>query len=159
MRFQYENYEGGVSIVHAAPKSDLEKVLGPLSEENYMAHVIGKSLPPGVKKVFVLADDWSPPESREFRNAWQITEDGQIAIDMGKARDIHRDKLRLHRAREFLRLDTDALIALSQGDHGAAATIDEEKQRLRDAPAHPAIEAAATADELSAITLSKLTAI
>jgi hypothetical protein len=158
MRFQYSTPDGGVAIVHAAPMADLEKVLGPLSEENYMAHVIGKSLPPGVKKVLVLADDWTPPESREFRNAWRLTEDGQIEIDMPKARDIHRDKLRLHRAREFLRLDTDALIALSQGDHGAAATIDEEKQRLRDAPAHPAIEAAATADELSAITLSKLLA-
>lgn len=158
MRLQYSTPDGGVAIVSAAPKENLELALGPLSEENYMAHVIGKSVPAGVKKIFVMADDWKPPEGREFRNAWTLTDDGGIVVDMPKARDIQRDRIRFERAPDLQRLDVEALRKLSAGDQASADEIEKQKQRLRDAPAHPAIEAAKDPDELAAITLSVLMA-
>lgn len=187
MRLTYTDPETGIAVImHAAPKHSLERVLGPLSEENYMAHVIGKSLPAGVKEVIVMSDDWTPPESREFRNAWKI-ENGQVIVDMPKARDIHRDKIRAERRRNFETLDIAAAKAMGAmirnrsafrkieeltDDEAAAAKADLDarhalledgaervevaKQKLRDAPAHPAIEAADTPEALSAITLAQL---
>jgi len=94
------------------------------------------------------------PADRVFRGAWQF--DGDVVeIDMAAARDIHRDNLRVERKPLLDALDVDYMKALEQS--GNTIAIAEQKQALRDVTDDPRIEAAATPDELKALTLDVLT--
>ena len=99
------------------------------------------------------AADYQAPADRTFRNAWDNPPEGSdvIGVDMGKARDIWRDKIRAARASEFERLDADYMKMLERGDTAAQASLAAAKQALRDAPADPAIDAAQTPEELKLV--------
>ena len=71
-----------------------------------------------------------------------------INVNMTKARDIHRDKVRQARNQLLASKDVEFQRALETGADTAA--IVAAKQALRDAPASAAIEAATTPDELKA---------
>ena len=71
-----------------------------------------------------------------------------ININMDKARDIHRDKVREARNPKLAAKDVEFQRALETG--ADTATIVSEKQALRDAPAAAAIDAATTPEELKA---------
>ena len=71
-----------------------------------------------------------------------------ININMNKARDIHRKKVREARNPKLAAKDVEFQRALETGADTAA--IVAAKQALRDAPASAAIEAATTPDELKA---------
>lgn len=71
-----------------------------------------------------------------------------INVNMTKARDIHRDKVRQARNPKLAAKDVEFQRALETGADTAA--IVAAKQALRDAPAAPAIDAASTPDELKA---------
>lgn len=164
MKIAYTRPDGGLSIVIAAAKSDLERVLGPLTDDDYAEHVLQRSIPQGARDVRLLPDEWTPPDDRSFRSAWKISDDFGVDIDMPKARDIQRDKLRRERAPRLQAMDVEAIRAFTRhGETGEFISdltmIESRKQALRDAPAHPAIEQAATPDELKVLTLDVLTAI
>ena len=101
------------------------------------------------------ASSLTVPADRTFRGAWQFN-GAAVEIDMAAARDIHRDNLRREREPKLAALDVDYIKALEQG--GDTATIAAQKQALRDITADTRIEAAATPDELKALTLEVLTA-
>jgi hypothetical protein len=90
------------------------------------------------------------PPDRTFRGAWK---DGGAAVDvdMPKARDIHRDRMRQAREPKLAALDIEYQRADEKGDAAAKADIAARKQALRDVTADPAIEAAQTPDELKAV--------
>ena len=69
-----------------------------------------------------------------------------ININMDKARDIHRNKIRQARAPLLTAKDIEFQRALETGADTSA--IVAAKNALRDAPAASAIEAASTPDEL-----------
>ena len=69
-----------------------------------------------------------------------------ISINMNKARDIHREKVRQARNPKLAAKDVEFQRALETGADTSA--IVAAKQALRDAPAASAIEAASTPDEL-----------
>ena len=71
-----------------------------------------------------------------------------INVNMTKARDIHREKVREARNPKLAAKDVEFQRALETGADTAA--IVAAKQALRDAPASAAIEAATTPDELKA---------
>ena len=71
-----------------------------------------------------------------------------ININMTKARDIHREKVRQARNPLLASKDVEFQRALETGADTAA--IVAAKQALRDAPAASVIEAASTPDELKA---------
>ena len=71
-----------------------------------------------------------------------------INVNMTKARDIHRDKVRQARNPRLAAKDVEFQRALETGADTAA--IVAAKNALRDAPASAAIEAATTPDELKA---------
>jgi len=71
-----------------------------------------------------------------------------INVNMNKARDIHREKVRQARESKLSEKDIEFQRALESGADTAA--IVTAKQALRDAPAAAAIDAASTADELKA---------
>lgn len=98
------------------------------------------------------------PQDRTYRNAW-TDRGGKIDHDMGKARDIHRDRLRAARAPQLAQLDVDYQRADEVKDETRKAQIVAAKQVLRDMPADPRIEAAATVDDLKELTLEVLTVV
>lgn len=71
-----------------------------------------------------------------------------ISVNMDKARDIHRDRVREARNPKLAAKDVDFQRALETGTDTSAIVAD--KQALRDAPAAAAIEAASTPEELKA---------
>lgn len=106
------------------------------------------------------------PASREFRDAWQLN-GTVIEVDMVKARAIHRKRIRAERLARFDPFDKVATplsrkaatgATLSQAEKDALIAAEAGAQKLRDAPSDVRIEAAATPDELKALTLDVLTA-
>ena len=71
-----------------------------------------------------------------------------ITINMSKAKDIHRGKVR--EARKPLLEAKDLEFQRAQETNADTTSIVAAKQALRDAPAAAAIEAATTPDELKA---------
>ena len=73
-----------------------------------------------------------------------------INVNMQKARDIHRDKVREARKPLLEAKDVAFMRAVEAGDTDAQTTLAAEKQALRDATAAAAINAATTPDALKA---------
>lgn len=106
----------------------------------------------------VDAADYETPTERTFRDAWSFggnPEAGVITVDMDKAKDIWRDKIRAARNAAFGALDAAFMKALETGADTSA--IVAQKQALRDAPADPAIDAATTPEQLKAVQPAGLT--
>lgn len=132
MKLMYTRPEdNGVSIVIAAPKEAIEKVLGPLTQEQYEQHIIERSVPANALKVKVISDS-DIPADREFRDAWEdITNDNKVNINLQKAKDLKLKELRAARDAELLKADKDFIIALEKGED--LELIKQRKQELRDA--------------------------
>jgi len=71
-----------------------------------------------------------------------------FGIDMAKAKEIHKNKIREARTEKFNELDVEFTKALEDGSD--TTEIKNKKQALRDAPADSAINSANTTDELKA---------
>lgn len=122
--------DGGVSIITAAPREVLEQVLGPLTVEEYEAHVLERSIPDGALQVKIVAEE-NIPANREFRNAWvDITDDNNVNIDLSRAKEVQLAKLRALRNKSLEKLDKEYIIALELGT--AVQEIKAAKQQLRD---------------------------
>ncbi len=96
------------------------------------------------------------PQNRLFRGAWQLN-GTVIDVDMVKAREIWRDKIRAARKPVLEQLDADYMKALESCDTTAQATIAAQKQALRDATGDTGIDAATTPAELEAVQPTGLT--
>ena len=72
-----------------------------------------------------------------------------ITVNMAKARDIHRAKMREARAPILAALDVQFQRALET--NADTTSIVAKKQALRDVTVDPAIDAAQTTDELKAV--------
>lgn len=75
--------------------------------------------------------------------------DMAIIIDIAKAKDITKDRLRAERKPKLEALDVEQMKVL--GDQDAINAIDRLKQQLRDAPAQ--VDTMTTVDELKSATL------
>ena len=71
-----------------------------------------------------------------------------FGIDMAKAREIHKEKIRAARAPKLAELDVEFQKALETGS--STTDIVAKKQALRDAPADSGITSAADTDALKA---------
>ena len=85
----------------------------------------------------------------EFRNAWACDADMNPSINMEKARDVWRDKIRIARKPKLAELDIQYMRAQEAGEDTSA--IVETKNKLRDFPAKPEITSATTVEELKVI--------
>jgi hypothetical protein len=72
-----------------------------------------------------------------------------VTIDMGVARNIHRDRIRKARTAALASLDVAYMRAQEQG--ADTTSIVAQKQELRDAPTDPAINSATTPAELKSV--------
>ena len=122
--------DGGVSIVVAVDKETIEQILGPLTPEQYEAHVRQVSVPAEAVNVKLITDE-DIPDTREFRNAWvDVTPDTKVNIDLNKAKDLKLSEMRVKRNALLEAQDKAFLIALDKGDDLEA--IRAKKQALRD---------------------------
>lgn len=103
--------------------------------------VLAKDAPAGA----VIVD--SIPESREFRNAWELSGNA-ITVNFAKAQEITKDRLRAERTPLLAAQDVAFQRALESGADTSA--IVAEKNRLRDVTG--LVDACTTLDELSALS-------
>lgn len=117
----YTDINGTLYIIDPAPKERLELVLGSLTDEEYEAHVWERSVPKDAINP-QYAD--SLPEDWYFRDAWK--QNGKTGIvDMGKAKEIHMDKIRKARDKKLKELDVETMKGID---------VQDKKQVLRDLP-------------------------
>lgn len=110
----------------------------------------GGQLPTGWR--FVPNDYVDEQTDRTFRNAWKDAPGrGKPDVDMPKAREIHRERLRRLRTPLLEQLDADYMRADESGDQQEKRRVAAQKQALRDVPADPRIDAAQTPEELKAV--------
>lgn len=125
----YTRPDGGVNIISFASKEDLEKVLGPLTDEEYISHIRSRSIPTYAINVRSIGESDIP--SREFRNAWcDVINDSKINIDCDKAKYITLNAIRVKREQSFKELDREFMLALEKGQD--VTDISNKKQLLRD---------------------------
>ena len=74
-----------------------------------------------------------------------------ISVDMTKAKEIWRDKIRADRKPKLAELDVQYMRAVENDDATEKAAIATKKQALRDATADSRIDAATTPDELKLV--------
>ena len=136
---------GGLAVVHPVintfPKRE------DITEDQALDRAM-KKLPADAIDPRVV-DESAIPTDRTFRNAWKAG-GGGIEHDMEKAREIHRDRLRVTRAPLLAALDVAYQRADEAGDASAKKVIAEKKQALRDATRDPVIDAAADVGALKA---------
>jgi len=89
-------------------------------------------------------------QDRPYRNALR-DRDGRIEHDIAAARERHRDLLRHQRAQAMPELDARFMRALGQGKKAEQDAVETERQKWRDAPADPSIDAAQSIEELKLI--------
>ena len=91
----------------------------------------------------------SVPIDRSYREAWIFN--GKFDHDMPKAKQIHKDKLRLARNKKFIELDGLWMKAFATNNKQEVDRIEAERQVLRDLPQDPAIDTATTIEQLKAL--------
>ena len=74
-----------------------------------------------------------------------------VTVDMTKAKEIWRNRIREARTDQFKSLDEQYMRADEIGDTDAKAAVVAKKNILRDAPNDPAIDAATTTEELKKV--------
>ena len=89
------------------------------------------------------------PKDRTYRDAWEDVA-GAVAHNMTKARNIHRDHIRLQRSVKMMGTDVEYQRADELNDPQEKKRVAEKKQALRNMPADPTIEAAQSIAQLKA---------
>ena len=128
-RIIYTNSDGTVSII--TPAGDVNDAI--------------KDVPSGLS--YEIVEDSVIPTDRSFRNAWKQNSK-TIETDMTKAKEIHKDKIRIARAPKLAELDIEFQKALETSS--STTDIVAKKQLLRDAPAASGISTAASEADLKA---------
>lgn len=118
------------------------------TEDEFMARIAAKDVPADATDVRIVAAEEFP--DRTFRAAWMLS-GMTVEIDMAKARDIHRDRLRVARAPLLAALDIEYQRADEADDASAKAEIVARKQVLRDITGVEQIELAKTPADLVAV--------
>lgn len=136
-RIVYQNQEGGISIIVPVDGCGLT-----------LEQIIAKDVPPGA--VYQVVDVADLPTDRTFRDAWTLQGEA-VTVDMPKARQVHRQRLRAMRAPRMAALDVDFMRALETADAARQAEIGAAKQALRAVTDDPRIEAARNPAELAAV--------
>lgn len=119
--------DGGISIVH--PVRNTHPILEQITDAQVERRAWDKLPEDAINPIFV--DESTIPSDRTFRNAW--THDGKaFGVDMNKARDQTKSRLRSERAPLLAALDVAYLRADETGAAEEKNMISAEKQRLRD---------------------------
>ena len=140
----YTRIDGGISVV--TPVRNTYPRIEELTDEEVEQRAWDKLPDDAINPKFV--EETEIPSDRTFRNAWKV-EDGSVAVDMGKAKDLTKDRLRNERKPLLEAQDVAFQRALETG--ASTASIVSEKQRLRDITKQ--VDALTSLDELKALGL------
>jgi hypothetical protein len=113
------------------------------TEDEWIARIRAKDVPSWAINTTIL-DESKIPTDRTFRDAWQLV-DGNVVVDMSKARDIHRDRLSL-----ICKIHLEALDVAFQkvSDPERKKKIEASREALRNLTASATLEGANTPEEL-----------
>lgn len=128
----FTNDNGGVSVCIPTGELPIEQVQS-------------RDIPAGVQSHIVSIDSL-PEADNDFFNAWEQT-NGVVSVNLGKAKEITKNRLRMERIPLLQAQDVAYMRALELGQDTAA--IVAEKQRLRDITG--LADACTTLDELRAL--------
>lgn len=158
-RIAYTRPDGGVSIVIPASRDrrqvevgrdqEDKPILADETEAQWLERLRRTVVSADATDVVILDAD-AIPSDRSFRDAWAHKK-GKFSVHMGKARDIHRARIRRARKPALDALDVAYQRADETGDASHKAEVAARKQALRDAPADPRIDAAKSPDDLHAV--------
>lgn len=142
-------HEGNTVILTPVPQAFVARSLpqvADMTEQQYVEFIVNKDVPAGATNVRIIQDH-EVPTDRSFRNAWKH----DFSLDMDKAVEITKDRLREERQPLLEDLDVQFMRAQEQGL--PTAEIVAEKQRLRDITTIP--NASMTPEQLKAIKAGK----
>ena len=142
--------DGGVSVVVPAINTlpDPEKITEAEAEQRAWDKLPTIAINPR------FVTDAEIPTDRTFRNAWE--DSAGIKVNMPKARDIHKERLRTMRAPKLAKLDVDYIRADEAGNTALKVKIAGQKRALRDVTVDSRIVAATTPEELKNVIPSVL---
>mgnify|MGYP003134815629 CR=1 FL=1 len=110
-----------------------------LAKGNTLNDVLIKCVPENCRDSADIVEVDTVESDRTFRNAW-VTEKGKSTeVDLAKAKDIAKDKVRQARTPKFQELDIAYQRADEAGDSDAKTAVATKKQTARDATANTKI--------------------
>ncbi len=151
----YMRPDGGMSVVH--PVRNTHPALETLTDAQIERRAWSRLPPDAINPRWAFESDI--PTDRTFRDAWSDTGSGLVQVDMSKAQEIQKDRLRELRAPKLEALDIAFMKALESGDTKAQADVVAQKQALRDVTNDPALAAATTPEQLKQAGLDVIAAI
>jgi len=139
-RIVYQGENGIACVVIPTPEF--------LASGGTMDDILKKSVPENCKDSANVVEVDTVPSDRTFRNAW-VTEKGKsVEVDLAKAKDVAKDKVRLARTPKFQELDIAYQRADEDSDADAKAVVVTKKQTARDATTDTKITNADSVDNL-----------
>jgi len=151
MKYAYINPDGGLTIVSPSTQY-LKRILHKFKNKYDAIEYIGKEAARKAGHTIYIGKVINDPNlSREFRDAWILSNDNEIKISIKKAIEIHKNKIRSYRQAILDKLDKELLRANEQDNIEETKLIIQEKQRLRDLPATLKIDNASTVEELKSL--------
>lgn len=130
MKILIKNPDGTVGIMHPILDCGLS-----------LEQIIARDVPAGVP--YEIVDDSAIPTDRTFRNAWKH----DLKVDIAKAQEIAKERLRVERAPLLSDLDVEFFKAFETG--ADTSEVMAEKQRLRDIT--KVVDTLTTAEELKEV--------
>jgi hypothetical protein len=131
----FTNDNGGVSVCVPTGELPIEQVQS-------------RDIPSGIHS-YIVSTDSLPETDNDFFDAWEQT-NGIVSVNLGKAREITKNRLRMERTPLLQAQDVAYMKALELGQDTAAIVV--EKQRLRDITS--LADSANTLDELRGLKVS-----
>ena len=144
-RIIYQNDENIAIVFPANEDIDINK----------LAEIV---VPKGTQ--FIIVNQSDIPLDRTFRDSWKINitnsklKKGSIKIDLEKAKEIWKEKLRKDRKLIFESLDLEVIKKLEDGKD--TSVITEKKQKLRDITNHSRFDKVQSVEELKTLTIDIL---
>jgi len=137
-------------VVHKNDMKNLIKTptISIMESEMTSAEEIVKKIDPTLTPIILKETDLP---DRWFRDAWDIV-DKKLIVNIDKAKDIHKERIRIARTIAFPALDVEYQRSTETTNNSKKTKeIIAKKQQLRDAPLDPRIDQVTTTEELKAI--------
>lgn len=154
--------DGCCNVMHVVcdPKKGSCPKLEGETDEAFALRIAQRDAPEGSTNFRVAHKD-KVPLDRTFRNCWEqdlSDSPDEVKVHMGKARQVHLNRLRQHRNEKLAELDQKMMRAIEDNDTAEITRLKRRKQKLRDMPALAEldIEAIHTPEELKAFIPTEL---
>tara|TARA_R100001594_G_scaffold50601_3_gene83858 strand:- start:2541 stop:3020 length:480 start_codon:yes stop_codon:yes gene_type:complete len=139
-RIVYQGEDGIAKVVAPAPEF--------LENGGTLNDVMNKSVPISGKSTADIVDKSEILSDRTFRNAWETSKGKSTEVNLSKAKDIAKEKVREKRVPKFAELDVAYQRADEDGDADAKKAVADKKKVARDATKNTKITNADSVDKL-----------